>query len=41
MYSAKSQAGQLNFAGDAARRSGGLMANATLVKGGVEYLKVT
>lgn len=39
MYSARSQAGQLNFAGDAARRSGGILANATLLKGGVEYLK--
>jgi len=40
MYSARSQAGQLNFAGDAARRSGGLMANATLARAGIEYLKV-
>jgi hypothetical protein len=40
LYSARSQAGQLNFAGSAARRSGGILAGATLAKAGVEYLKV-
>jgi hypothetical protein len=40
LYSARSQAGQLNFAGTSARRTGGLMAGATLVKAGIDYLKV-
>jgi hypothetical protein len=30
LYSARSQAGQLNFAGSAARRAGGILAGATL-----------
>jgi len=30
LYSARSQAGQLSFAGNAARRTGGILANATL-----------
>jgi len=37
---AGSQAGQLNFAGSAARKTSGLLANATLIKGGTDYLKV-
>jgi hypothetical protein len=40
LYSARSQAGQLNFAGASARRTGGMLANATLVKAGIDYLKV-
>jgi len=40
LYSARSQAGQLTAAGTAARRSGGILAGATLAKAGVEYLKV-
>lgn len=40
LYSARSQAGQLTSAGTAARRSGGILAGATLAKAGVEYLKV-
>ena len=40
LYSARSQAGQLNFAGAAARKSGGILAGATLARAGVEYLKV-
>jgi len=40
LYSARSQAGQLDFAGSTARRTGGLMAGATLVKAGIDYLKV-
>ena len=40
LYSARSQAGQLDFAGSAARRTGGMLANATLVKAGTDYLKV-
>lgn len=40
LYSARSQAGQLTSAGAAARRSGGILAGATLAKAGVEYLKV-
>jgi hypothetical protein len=31
LYSARSQANQLTFAGNAARKSGGILANATLV----------
>jgi len=40
LYTAGSQAGQLNFAGSAARKTSGLLANATLIKGGTDYLKV-
>lgn len=40
MYTARSQAGQLSFAGSAARKSGGILAGATLSRAGVEYLKV-
>lgn len=40
LYTARSQAGQLNFAGAAARKSGGILAGATLARAGVEYLKV-
>jgi len=40
LYSARSQAGQLDFAGSAARRSGGILAQATLAKAGIDYLKV-
>lgn len=40
LYSARSQAGQLEFAGTAARKTGGILAGATLAKAGVEYLKV-
>ena len=40
LYSARSQAGQLDFAGSTARRTGGILANATLVKAGIDYLKV-
>ena len=40
LYTARSQAGQGEFAGAAARRSGGILANATLAKAGVELLKV-
>jgi hypothetical protein len=40
LYSARSQAGQLDFAGSAARRSAGILAGATLAKAGIEYLKV-
>ena len=40
LYSARSQAGQLDFAGSTARKSGGMLANATLVKAGIDYLKV-
>ena len=41
LYSARSQAGQLDFAGASARRTGGILANATLLKGATDYLKVT
>ena len=40
LYSARSQAGQLNFAGTTARNTGGILASATLAKAGVDYLKV-
>ena len=40
LYSARSQAGQLNFAGASARRTGGILAGATLAKAGIDYLKV-
>jgi hypothetical protein len=40
LYSARSQAGQLSFAGASARKTGGILANATLARAGVEYLKV-
>lgn len=39
LYSARSQAAQGEFAGTAARRAGGILANATLAKAGVDYLK--
>jgi hypothetical protein len=40
LYSARSQAGQLTFAGSAARKTGGILAGATLAKAGIDYLKV-
>ena len=40
LYSARSQAGQLSFAGAAARKTGGLLSGATLVKAGTDYLRV-
>jgi hypothetical protein len=40
LYSARSQAGQLNFAGSAARKTGGILSGATLAKAGAEFLKV-
>lgn len=40
LYTARSQAGQLTSAGANARRAGGILANATLARAGVEYLKV-
>jgi hypothetical protein len=40
LYSARSQAGQLTFAGSAARKTGGLLSGATLVKAGADYLRV-
>jgi hypothetical protein len=40
LYSARSQAGQLTFAGSSARKTGGILANATLLRAGTEYLKV-
>jgi hypothetical protein len=40
LFSARSQAGQLEFAGSTARKSAGILANATLAKAGVDYLKV-
>ena len=40
LYTARRQSGQLEFAGSTARKAGGLLANATLVKGGIDYLKV-
>jgi hypothetical protein len=40
LYSSRSQAGQLSSAADAARRSGGILAGATLGKGLSEYAKV-
>jgi hypothetical protein len=40
LYSARSQAGQLTFAGSATRKTGGLLSGATLVKAGTDYLRV-
>jgi hypothetical protein len=40
LYSARSQAGQLSFAGASARKTGGILAGATLARAGIEYLKV-
>lgn len=40
LYSARGQAGQLSFAGSSARKTGGILANATLLRAGTEYLKV-
>ena len=40
LYSARSQAGQLTFAGASARKTGGILAGATLARAGIEYLKV-
>jgi hypothetical protein len=40
MYTARSQAGQLSFAGASARKSGGILAGATLARAGIEYAKV-
>lgn len=40
LYTARSQAGQLAFAGASARKSGGILAGATLARAGIEYLKV-
>jgi hypothetical protein len=40
LYSARSQAGQLSFAGSSARKTGGILANATLLRAGIDYLKV-
>ena len=40
LYSARSQAGQLSFAGASARRTGGLLSSATLAKAGADFLKV-
>jgi len=39
LYSARSQAGQLTFAGSSARKTAGILANATLIKGGIESYK--
>ena len=40
LYTARSQAGQLSFAGASARKSGGILAGATLARAGIEYAKV-
>ena len=40
LYSAKRQAGQYEGAASSARASGGLMANAALIKGGLSLMKV-
>ena len=40
LYTARSQAGQLSFAGASARKSGGILAGATLTRAGIEYAKV-
>lgn len=40
LYTARSQAGQLSFAGASARKSGGILAGATLARAGIEYGKV-
>jgi hypothetical protein len=39
LYTARSQAGQLTSAGESARKTGGLLANATLIRGGIESYK--
>lgn len=39
LYSARSQADQLSFAGSAARRSGGILAGATLSQGAIQAYK--
>ena len=41
LYSARSQAGQLTFAGEAGRRASGLLAGAKLGKAGIDYLRLT
>lgn len=41
LYSARSQAGQLTFAGEAGRRTSGLLAGAKLSKAGIDYLRLT
>jgi hypothetical protein len=41
LYSARGQAGQMEFAGTAARQTGGILAGATLIRGGVDYLRAT
>jgi hypothetical protein len=40
LYSARSQAGQFDFAGTTARKAGGMLAGATLARGGVEAYKI-
>jgi hypothetical protein len=40
LYSARSQSGQFEFAGTTARKAGGMLAGATLARGGVEAYKV-
>lgn len=40
LFTARSQAGQAEFAGSATRKSGGILANATLARAGVDFLKV-
>jgi hypothetical protein len=40
LFTAQRQAGQFEQAGAAARKRGGILSTATLLKGGVEYLKV-
>jgi hypothetical protein len=40
LYSARSQAGQFDFAGSTARKAGGMLAGATLARGGVEAYKI-
>jgi hypothetical protein len=39
LYSARGQAGQLSFAGSAARRAGGILAGATLSQGAIQGYK--
>lgn len=41
LYSARSQAGQLTFAGEAGRKTSGLLAGAKLSKAGIDYLRLT
>lgn len=41
LYSARSQAGQLTFAGEAGRKTSGLLAGAKLNKAGIDYLRLT